>query len=164
MGFDPAPFCAAPMPNQKRRLPIAWLPSQSPGGGRVWVPMASINSAVRRLAPVTHWGYVPRVPTMRASAASASRSAPIMRSELCGSLWRSRISGAIARRNTRVNALMAPLRCALRRVRDTYVRHPGCVTAAANLTKKSSAVFFAALLMRRWPSWASLPPICASTS
>src|ERR1700745_1667268 len=22
MGFDPAPFCAAPMPNQKRRLPI----------------------------------------------------------------------------------------------------------------------------------------------
>src|SRR6516225_79613 len=43
-------------------------------------------------------------------------------------------------------------------------RHPGCVTAAANLTKKSSAVFFAALLMRRCPSWASLPPICASTS
>jgi hypothetical protein len=23
VGFDPAPFCAAPMPNQKRRLPIA---------------------------------------------------------------------------------------------------------------------------------------------
>jgi hypothetical protein len=22
MGFDPAPFCAAPIPNQKRRLPI----------------------------------------------------------------------------------------------------------------------------------------------
>jgi len=34
-------------------------------------------------------------------------------------LWRSRISGAIARRKTRVNALMAPLRCALRRVRET---------------------------------------------
>src|ERR1700704_2088417 len=43
-------------------------------------------------------------------------------------------------------------------------RHPDCATAAANLTKKSSAVFFAALLIRRWPSWASLPPICASTS
>jgi hypothetical protein len=43
-------------------------------------------------------------------------------------------------------------------------RQLGCVTAAANLTKKSSAVFFAALLIRRWPSWASLPPICASTS
>src|ERR1700730_6059566 len=43
-------------------------------------------------------------------------------------------------------------------------RHPGCVTAAANLAKKSSAVFFAALLIRRCPSWASLPPICASTS
>ena len=27
--------------------------------------------------------------------------------------------------------------------------HFGCVTAAANLTKKSSAVFFAALLLRR---------------
>src|SRR5215510_6699496 len=31
-------------------------------------------------------------------------------------------------------------------------------TAAANFTKKSSAVFLAALLIRRWPSWASLPP------
>src|SRR5271165_801601 len=41
---------------------------------------------------------------------------------------------------------------------------PPAVTAAANFTKKSSAVFFAALLMRRCPSCASLPPICASTS
>ena len=37
-------------------------------------------------------------------------------------------------------------------------------TAAANFWKKSSAVFLAAPLIRRWPSWASLPPICASTS
>ena len=37
-------------------------------------------------------------------------------------------------------------------------------TASANFTKKSSAVFLAALLIKRWPSWASLPPICASTS
>ena len=36
-------------------------------------------------------------------------------------------------------------------------------TAAANLAKKSSAIFFAAPLTSRWPSWASLPPICAST-
>jgi len=42
--------------------------------------------------------------------------------------------------------------------------HGGCVTAVANLTKKSSAVFFAALLISRCPSWASLPPICASTT
>ena len=41
---------------------------------------------------------------------------------------------------------------------------PDCATAAANLAKKSSAIFLAALLIRRWPSWASLPPICASTS
>src|SRR5438105_8348160 len=39
-----------------------------------------------------------------------------------------------------------------------------CCTAAANLAKKSSAVFLAALLISRCPSWASLPPICASTS
>ena len=32
-----------------------------------------------------------------------------------------------------------------------------------NRSKKSSAVFLAALLISRWPSWASLPPICAST-
>ena len=30
-------------------------------------------------------------------------------------------------------------------------------TAVLNFSKKSSAVFFAALLMRRWPSWASFP-------
>jgi len=40
---------------------------------------------------------------------------------------------------------------------------PGYFTAAANLAKKSSAIFFAAPLTKRWPSWASLPPICAST-
>ena len=34
---------------------------------------------------------------------------------------------------------------------------------AANFWKKSSAIFLAAPLTRRWPSWASLPPICAST-
>ena len=36
-------------------------------------------------------------------------------------------------------------------------------TAAAKRTKKSSASFLAAPLTRRWPSWASLPPIWAST-
>ena len=38
------------------------------------------------------------------------------------------------------------------------------LTAAAKFWKKSSATFFAAPLIRRWPSCASLPPICASTS
>ena len=42
MGFDPAPFFFTPMPNQKRRLPIAWLPSQFPRG--YVLQMASINS------------------------------------------------------------------------------------------------------------------------
>jgi hypothetical protein len=32
MGFDPAPFCAAPMPNQKRRLPIDLIPRYSQNG------------------------------------------------------------------------------------------------------------------------------------
>src|SRR6267154_1431709 len=36
-------------------------------------------------------------------------------------------------------------------------------TALAKLAKNSSASFLAAPLIRRWPSWASLPPICAST-
>jgi len=36
-------------------------------------------------------------------------------------------------------------------------------TAVANFAKKSSAIFLAAPAIRRWPSWASLPPICAST-
>src|SRR5262245_51380709 len=40
---------------------------------------------------------------------------------------------------------------------------PPDVTASLKRTKKSSAVFLAALLIRRWPNWASLPPICAST-
>jgi hypothetical protein len=31
VGFDPAPFCAAPMPNQKRRLLIARLPQVAEG-------------------------------------------------------------------------------------------------------------------------------------
>src|SRR6266851_9934143 len=46
-----------------------------------------------------------------------------------------------------------------------YARMAGgsVATAALNFSKKSSAVFFAALLMRRWPSWASFPPICDST-
>ena len=35
--------------------------------------------------------------------------------------------------------------------------------SAAKFLKKSSAIFLAAPLTRRWPSWASLPPICAST-
>src|SRR4051812_23882027 len=37
-------------------------------------------------------------------------------------------------------------------------------TALAKLAKNSSASFLAEPLMRRCPSWASLPPICASTS
>src|SRR5436305_1091464 len=37
-------------------------------------------------------------------------------------------------------------------------------TALAKLAKNSSASFFAEPLISRWPSWASLPPICASTS
>ena len=41
--FDPAPFCAAPMPSQKGRLLIASTQA-NPQGGRVRVPMASINS------------------------------------------------------------------------------------------------------------------------
>ena len=32
-----------------------------------------------------------------------------------------------------------------------------------SVAKKSSAIFLAAPLTSRWPSWASLPPICAST-
>ena len=36
-------------------------------------------------------------------------------------------------------------------------------TALAKLAKNSSASFLAAPLIRRWPSWASLPPIWAST-
>jgi hypothetical protein len=38
MGIGPAPFCAAPMPNQKRRLPIAWLPSSIPRWRKVRAP------------------------------------------------------------------------------------------------------------------------------
>ena len=49
MGSDPAPFCAAPMPNQKRRLPIARIPSQSTGGGRVRVTDGSYQQ--RNLGP-----------------------------------------------------------------------------------------------------------------
>ena len=41
--------------------------------------------------------------------------------------------------------------------------HHGVATVEAKFWKKSSAIFFAAPLTRRWPSWASLPPICAST-
>src|SRR5216683_1142499 len=36
-------------------------------------------------------------------------------------------------------------------------------TALAKLAKNSSASFLAVPAIRRWPSWASLPPICAST-
>ena len=39
----------------------------------------------------------------------------------------------------------------------------GGATVAAKLRKKSSASFLAAPLTSRWPSCASLPPICAST-
>jgi hypothetical protein len=56
MGFDPAPFCAAPMPNQKRRLPIAWL---SPGGGRVCAPDGLYQQ--RSLGTNTSPGLDPRV-------------------------------------------------------------------------------------------------------
>src|SRR5262249_21229933 len=53
-------------------------------------------------------------------------------------------------------------------VRSRHVGHvvAGCsgASAAANFTKNSWAVFLAALWIRRWPRWASLPPICASTS
>ncbi len=44
-----------------------------------------------------------------------------------------------------------------------YVRPPGGLIVAAKFLKKSSAVFLAAPLTSRWPSCASLPPICAST-
>ncbi len=46
---------------------------------------------------------------------------------------------------------------------DLRSRQP-FLTALTKLAKKSSATFFAAPLIRRWPSCASLPPICASTS
>src|SRR5258707_1392236 len=36
--------------------------------------------------------------------------------------------------------------------------HQPAATTVANFAKKSSAVFFAAELISRWPSWASLPP------
>ena len=40
---------------------------------------------------------------------------------------------------------------------------PEAAAAAANFSKNSSAIFFAAPLTSRWPIWASLPPIWAST-
>ena len=42
-------------------------------------------------------------------------------------------------------------------------QHRLSLTALAKLAKNSSASFLAAPLIRRWPSWASLPPIWAST-
>ena len=53
MGFEPAPFCAAPMPNQKRRLPIAWLPSPIPRG--YGLPMASISSGQGATSDWLQW-------------------------------------------------------------------------------------------------------------
>src|SRR5262249_62357812 len=43
-----------------------------------------------------------------------------------------------------------------------YAAGAAGATAAANLEKKSSAIFLAAPAIRRWASWARLPPICAS--
>ena len=52
----------------------------------------------------------------------------------------------------------------LRRAMKTHPMGQPFPTAAANFWKNSSAIFFAAPLIRRCPSCASLPPICASTS
>src|SRR3569833_2291005 len=43
------------------------------------------------------------------------------------------------------------------------VRRDHPCTALAKIAKNSSASFLAVPLIRRWPSWASLPPIWAST-
>ena len=61
MGFDPAPFCAAPMPSQKKRLPIDPIPRCSQIGlGLAWPAPAdaSKRSSGARLRP-RHSSSVP---------------------------------------------------------------------------------------------------------
>jgi hypothetical protein len=58
MGFGPAPFCAAPIPSQKRRLPILGS-SQSTGGGRVCAPDGLYQQ--RSLGTNTSPGLDPRL-------------------------------------------------------------------------------------------------------